>query len=46
MTDIPLTREEQQRALRKLRALKRFVDAYLAEEMECQNAQKEVTDDG
>ena len=29
MTDIPLTREEQDRALRKLRAIKRFVDAYL-----------------
>ena len=32
MTDIPLMREEQDRALRKLRAIKRFVDAYLATE--------------
>ncbi len=45
MTDIPLTREEQDRALRKLRAIKRFVDAYLAEEAESQ-MEREVTDDG
>lgn len=45
MTDIPLTREEQDRALRKLRAIKRFVDAYLAEGAESQT-EREVTDDG
>ena len=45
MTDIPLTREEQDQALKKLRAIKRFVDAYLAEEAESQT-EREVTDDG
>lgn len=45
MTDIPLTREEQDRALRKLRAIKRLVDAYLAEEAESLT-EREVTDDG
>lgn len=45
MTDIPLTREEQDRALRRLRVIKRFVDAYLAEEAESQT-EREVTDDG
>lgn len=45
MTDIPLTREEQDRALRKLRAIKRFVDAYLAKEAESQT-EREVTDNG
>lgn len=45
MTDIPLTREEQDRALRKLRAIKRFVDACLAEEAESQT-EREVTEDG
>ena len=45
MTDIPLMREEQDRPLRKLRAIKRFVDAYLAEEAESRT-EREVMDDG
>lgn len=38
MTDIPLTKEEQQIVLRTLRVLKRFVDTYLDEEAEIRNA--------